>query len=155
MRKPIAIRRQHAIAAHPVFQALNREPAAPAELASIQAGELLALDDLARGVATERATQDLIDMLLTAGALGRMGIGPEVLPLLGGALGLALRLHAGPKPARLEGPGLALLRQVRDLHDQQRRIASRAELVRAGLEAMGQLAAATRRAAGSSTSTTR
>jgi hypothetical protein len=125
-----------------VFRALNRRPALAAELQPLLAAELLALREFEIGVAGLQAWCDVDDSCRTALELARLGIGVEVLPLVE-VVAAALRQVADEvQPMRLAGQALDALRELLHVHDQQRRLATRAELAQASIAAIERMVAA-------------
>ena len=93
----------------------------------LRAAELIALAMLREGTATAREWRLIERTCRIAAELARAGIGPEVQPLCA-EVAAALRESGA---ARLQAAALAALVELVDLHEQQRRLATRAELERA------------------------
>lgn len=107
---------------HPVRLALiGQRPATDAELLSVQAGELVSLASLQAGHAGPVDVHGLRRRILIAAHMARQGVGPEVLPLVPTARRLVEAAAADPVSAASDAEGLAALRELLDLHDQQRR----------------------------------
>jgi hypothetical protein len=87
------------------------------DLVAVQIVELLSLEALTRGQATPHDLGMLRRVVLLSAALASAGVGPEVLPLVNIAHGRALT-----SPMMTE-----VLRELVELHDQQRAAVSRAE----------------------------
>jgi DNA-binding FadR family transcriptional regulator len=106
---------------NPVRLAMMSKPTAPADLESLRTIELMSLGALAAGRASPRDLRTLRRMVAIAAAMGRAGIGPEVLPL-------AQVIQSG---ALAPDDLVQALRDLLALYDQQREVASRADYERA------------------------
>lgn len=124
--------------ANPVRLALiGRKPTAAADLVSIRMREAMAVGALEEGTATPQAWLDIDRAQRVAAALGRVGIGPEALPLaatVSQALARSWRAYGGMV---LDAEGLHLVRELLAVHDAQRDAATRAEYERAIWSALG------------------
>lgn len=106
-----------------------------------QVAELLALRELEAGTCESTAWCELAEMCLTAIELARTGIGVELLPLADAAEAALVQVASGPRPMRMLPEGVQALRDLQAAHDEQRRIATKGELMRArtlALERLGQ-----------------
>lgn len=120
---------------------MNGGPTPDADLQPLRLGELLALGDFEAGRAGARAWHDLDDMARVAAELAVMGIGPEVLPLARAAIRVLHTVATVDPPLRIDAADLAPLLDLQDAHDQQRRLASRAEFIEANARAISALRA--------------
>lgn len=115
-------RRHFDLDAHPVRRALvGHRPASDEELLCVQAAELVSLVSLQAGRAGPHDVHGLRRRILIAAHMARQGIGPEVLPLVPAARRIVEAAAADPVAAATDAAGLAALRDLLDLHDQQRR----------------------------------
>lgn len=148
MRRPTADRRPRwvDIVDSPVFRAVNSKPTPDADLRAMQAGELLALAEFEAGTAAGLAWHDLDDMTRVALELARVGIGPEVMPVAVAAAQALRSVQACQGGLRIDPCHLVHLRDLQAAHDQQRRLATRAEFIAANMRALqGLLKAGDRR----------
>ncbi|MCK6427283.1 MAG: hypothetical protein L6Q75_19685 [Burkholderiaceae bacterium] len=114
-------RRHHDVNAHPVRLAmLGPRPPTDAELVALRSKELLALAALAEGRAAAGDLFILGRRVLVAAHIARMGIGPEVLPLVPACRRVLDLAKVDPVAAGQDAEGVAAMRDVLDLHDQQR-----------------------------------
>jgi hypothetical protein len=96
--------------------------------------ELSAVDTFSKGAATPQDFRDVCDMLNLAETMGQSGIGPEALPVCAAVQAELLAAKARYESTGrmgLTGPGLRALRQLYDLHDQQRTAVDRSTYERA------------------------
>jgi hypothetical protein len=108
--------------AHPLRLAMiGPRPSTEGELMTLQMAELMSLARLKAGNAELCDVHGLRRRILIAVHLGRQGIGPEVLPLATAARRVVDTAAAEPLAAAGDADGLAALRDLLDLHDQQRR----------------------------------
>lgn len=108
---------------------MGNRPATGAELRDVRLAELVCIDALAAGTAAHDCARHIKLMALTARHLAGAGIGPEVLPLVSLVLGFGLVQQAGAlsaTPAQVE-----TLRELFDLHDQQRELCGRVDYLEA------------------------
>ena len=123
--------------AHPVAQAL---PVPASELCADRARELLALAAFEAGQASPVEWVHLAHVTRIAHALAGAGVGPECLPITTAVWATLQAAWRDPGPMGMGAEGLDLVRDLLALHDDQRRMASRAEYGRAVREAMPEAA---------------
>lgn len=119
--------------AHPVAQAM---PLPAAELRADRVRELRALAAFEVDQASPVDWVHLAHMTRVAHALAGAGVGPECLPITAAVWTALQAAWRDPGPMGLGSDGLDLVRELLALHDDQRRMASRAEYGRAVREAM-------------------
>lgn len=128
------------LAASPIFRAVHSRPLPETELQDLRIRELLALRDLAEGCNNSPAAwRVLAELTMAAIELARAGIGAELLPLAAAAEDALVRTAARPRPMCAANDDVQRLRDLLDAHDEQRRIATRAELLLARIKAMERL----------------
>lgn len=114
-------RKHHDLNAHPVRLAmLSKAPPTEGELLALRAGELLALGALVEGRATVADLFSIGRRVKVAAHMAREGVGPEVLALVGPCRRVLDLARHDPAAAGRDAAGLAAVREVLDLHDQQR-----------------------------------
>jgi len=114
-------RKHHDPKAHPVRLAmLGAAPPTDAELIDLRSAELLALAALAEGRAKAADLFEIGRRLKVADYMGRQGIGPEVLALVDPCLRVLDLAKRDPVAAGQDAEGVAAVRELLDMHDQQR-----------------------------------
>lgn len=104
------------------------------DLDKLRLRELSAIESFAKGVATPSEFRDLCDLLNLAETLGGLGIGPEALPVCAAVqaeLLAAKERYESIGRMALTGPGLRAVRDLYDMHDQQRTAIDRSQYERA------------------------
>lgn len=133
MRKR-CVRRHYALA-NPIALAIDGATITPeVKLDKLRLRELSAIESFAKGSGTPHEFRDLCDLLNLAETMGKMGIGPEALPVCESVqceLLAAKDRYESLGRMALTGPGLKSLRDLYEIHDLQRTAVDRSTYERA------------------------
>lgn len=126
-------RRRQDLDANPVRLALlgKHHPVSDADLRLLRTRELLALADFEAGAPTAAGWQSLNLARCIAESLALAGVGPEALPYALAAHDALARCLSDGRPVPMSPADLDAVRELIDLHDSQRRMASRVEFEKA------------------------
>lgn len=133
MRK--SCKRKHWLPVNPIELAITGATITPdALLDNLRLRELAAIEMFSRGVATPAEFRDICDLLNVAETMGRMGIGPEVLPVCESVQRQLIVMkdqfdQVGRMTLRAEG--LKAMRDLFGFHDLQRTAVDRSTYERA------------------------
>lgn len=127
--------RKHWLPVNPIELAISGATITPEDaLDKLRMRELAAVDAFSRGNATPHDFRDICDLLNVAETMGRLGIGPEVLPVCATVQESLLKAkdqYERDGRMTLTAAGLKAMRDLYDYHDLQRTAVDRSTYERA------------------------